>query len=118
MPLQISTELAGEAATFELRGKLTGASAHELVRRIEQARADGVRDLVVDLSWVDEVDSAGLSRLLWCVRRAEVHGHVQLLARRSQVRRLLSTSEHADLLTAPSSGHGVPRPRRRTHTPA
>ena len=52
------------AGTLLLAGELDMASAHELVGRTQELCSQGARELVVDLTRVEFIDSAGLNAIL------------------------------------------------------
>lgn len=57
-----------------LHGRLDTASAPELRTRLEGILAGGTVRLVVDLSSVSFMDSAGLAGLVWALKQARLRG--------------------------------------------
>lgn len=51
-------------AVFKVVGRINLGNADDLTRRVEKAYQEGTRDLVLDLSGVDSLTSAGLRAIL------------------------------------------------------
>jgi anti-anti-sigma factor len=82
---------AGGAVVARVRGRLDFHSAQEAGAQFNQAIADGRGKLIVDLSKVDFVDSAGLGALIGGMRRArQAGGDLYVAAPTEQVKTLLS----------------------------
>jgi anti-sigma B factor antagonist len=62
--LSIQGHREADRCRLLLTGELDVASAHELVGRARELCAQGTRQLVVDLTLVEFIDSAGLSAIL------------------------------------------------------
>src|SRR3990170_6987498 len=65
MEITISQEQARIPVTvFQVEGRINMGNADNLIKQAEQSYADGTRDLVVDLSQVASMTSAGLRAIL------------------------------------------------------
>jgi anti-sigma B factor antagonist len=71
--LSLSHHRDADAATVVARGDIDLSTVDELVNEIAAATAAGVKAVVVDLSEVAFVDSAGISALLRGRRLADEH---------------------------------------------
>jgi anti-anti-sigma factor len=86
-PLRITRERRGGVLVLLLAGRVGVESAAALVTAVADAVASGDRDLVLDLSAVDYVSSAGLKALETAADRcAETHGSLALRAASQPVR--------------------------------
>lgn len=72
------------AATVVLSGRLDALSAPDLRRRLAALDLEGVCDILIDLSDVEFVDSAGLAAMISGMKAARLSGgDVELLRPRS-----------------------------------
>ncbi|HKO10659.1 MAG TPA: STAS domain-containing protein [Acidobacteriaceae bacterium] len=102
MSLETSTErLAGRAAAITLRGSLTARSPlRSLDTEVKNAMFEGVIHLVLDVTSVDYVDSAGLGLLMHIYN--DLHqkgGSLRLCGVQPRLRKILETT-HTDTLLA------------------
>jgi anti-anti-sigma factor len=63
-----------DTAVVPVAGEVTFSNVRDFDRALEQAFADGARNLVIDLTEVTFIDSSGLSALLTASARAREHG--------------------------------------------
>jgi anti-anti-sigma factor len=83
--------LEDDAVRVALDGELSGPSAYTLDDQLRKVEATGPRCLVLDLSGLTFIDSAGLARVLGAHRRAQRDGRRLLVIEGdSAIRRLLS----------------------------
>src|SRR5947208_1651758 len=81
---------ACRAAVLALAGELDLSSAPELERALEEASAQAVERLILDLAELSFMDSTGVSVLIRAKQEAEARGGViAVRAPNGQVRRLL-----------------------------
>lgn len=65
MDINVSQDQARVPVTiFQLEGRINMGNAENLIKQAEQSYADGTRDLVLDLSQVESMTSAGLRAIL------------------------------------------------------
>src|SRR5512144_2893980 len=87
--MQVTTEIRDGRCLARVSGDMTIYVAAELKGRIKELLADA-GDLVLDLSAVEEFDSAGLQLIIWAQREAErLHKRFQLGDRSSTVGELV-----------------------------
>lgn len=68
--MEFNIRSAPVAEVIELSGRITGSEATDLTHRLEEHLASGVvRALVLDLSEVDYMSSAGLGTVVWLAKR-------------------------------------------------
>lgn len=106
--MKMSHENYDQLTVMTLKGDLNAESSDEF-RRVTQARfGENVRDVVLDLSSVEFVDSKGLETLLWLQEQCgERLGQVRLAATAESVMKILEITRllprfdtHADVDTA------------------
>ena len=86
--IDVSSPVAG-VRVVALRGELDLDQAPSLARVLDELRASGSRELVVDLSRLDFVDSSGISTLLGAARAvAADRGMLVVAAPTAHVRRV------------------------------
>src|SRR6185437_5333443 len=106
MSLETSTErLAGRAAAITLRGSLTARSPlRSLDTEVKNAMFEGVIHLVLDVTSVDYVDSAGLGLLMHIYN--DLHqkgGSLRLCGVQPRLRKILETTQTDTLLAIDGS---------------
>jgi anti-anti-sigma factor len=77
--LAIDTDFRDDTVAIRLTGDLDFSSFGLLEAALERLQMDGRCDLVIDLSDVDFIDSAGLRVLLEAHRRTEMRGGTLLI---------------------------------------
>ena len=88
-PFAISRTQTGDESVIAPVGELDLASADQLAREVQSARAAGVTRLVLDLRDVDFIDSTGLRVLLSLRNDAKRNGHtLSLIPPAASVRRV------------------------------
>lgn len=91
---------------FRVHGALTFATVRQVLRAAEQ-HFDGNAQLQIDLSGVDNADSAGLALLVeWYRRAALKSGTIRFVGAPEQLRALAKISEIDQLLMLDSSAVG------------
>src|SRR6185312_16341772 len=91
--LRIRTDFDGDAWTVSLAGELDLSSADQLDTTIAELCADGARQIVVEMSELEFMDSTGLRSLLVGAELCEVNDCELLIGSTSlQVERLFSVS--------------------------
>jgi anti-anti-sigma factor len=66
--------VADDTAVVPVSGEVTFSNVRDFDRRLDQAFADGARNLIIDLSEVTFIDSSGLSALLTASAHARERG--------------------------------------------
>ncbi len=96
----IETADVDGARLIALHGALDLATAPDLCMAILQARDDGYRDVIVDLSDVDFCDSRGLCALYREERECTIHGVCLgiVLPKRSGARRIFELTAATEFL--------------------
>jgi anti-sigma B factor antagonist len=72
--LSITTSDSGERCLIALAGELDIGSAAMLEATLAEACATGTREIVLDMSGVEFIDSSGLSAIVRCKMLCEEHG--------------------------------------------
>lgn len=93
--MEIDHERRGKIDVVHLKGRLVlGDGNTDLCDRSREMLAEGVRRIVIDLTDVSYVDSAGIGELVACAKRAGDAGAVIRLAARDDgpVRRVLTVT--------------------------
>ncbi len=95
--LVIDSSGDGDAVVLTLRGELDLTSAPAFARELKTAESGNPRQLVIDLSGLEFMDSTGLRALLLARERAQSDGY-QLALRRGprQVQRVLELTKTVD----------------------
>jgi anti-sigma B factor antagonist len=94
MELTISSRKAGELEIVSLAGRLTLGDGTSAFRETARKALDAGSDILVDLSGVDYVDSAGLGELVSAYASATSRGrHVKLLRPLKRVHSLLHVTK-------------------------
>jgi len=70
----LSMEVVGNVGVIRVRGEIDGPEAPELAAVAGQLLGNGARDLVVDFSSVEFIDSTGLQALLQAHQQAHAQG--------------------------------------------
>jgi anti-anti-sigma factor len=80
-PFEIAVSSAeGEVKVVALRGELDFADAPSLGRMLDELRADGAREVVIDLSELTFIDSSGISALVGAARAVSSDGGTLVVA--------------------------------------
>jgi anti-sigma B factor antagonist len=89
--MEISRETLGTVEVLRARGRLVlGPPSREFEERTKDLVASGARRIVLDLSGIDYIDSAGLGTLIGCVGAArEAGAGLRLAAVTDRVRQIL-----------------------------
>ena len=97
--MEIKTTIDGTAATFAIAGKLTVQTAPELEAAID-AIPEEVCDLIIDLSEVDYVSSAGLRVLVAAQKKVTAAaGNMRLLSPNDEVFEVFEMTGLSDIFT-------------------
>jgi anti-anti-sigma factor len=105
MDITISQEQGRVPVTlFQVAGRINLGTADELTRRAQKAYQEGTRNLVLDLSGVDSLTSAGLRAILTIMKLLETESTESSSPRgKSQHLKLLSPTEYV-LITIKTAG--------------
>jgi stage II sporulation protein AA (anti-sigma F factor antagonist) len=79
-PLEVTTECADDALIVTLRGRISARSAPRLAAHLESPEFRGFRHVIIDISGVDYVSSAGLLAVDLAAERAGRQGGTVILA--------------------------------------
>lgn len=91
LSIDLKTENRGESLIFKLRGSLDIATAPTVRAALNDATEQGKKELVVDLSQLEFLDSTGLGALIGAHRRAtERDGSLRLVVTEGPIARLLN----------------------------
>jgi anti-sigma B factor antagonist len=91
LTIDVKSEKHGEALVFKLRGSLDLATAPTVRAALTDAAGDANRDLIVDLTQIEFLDSTGLGALIGAHRRATEHnGSLRLVVTEGPIARLLN----------------------------
>ena len=88
MSLQISIRKSGDVTILDLRGRSTidGGESELLSSRLKELVANGVRKLLLNLANLTQVDTSGVSAIIWrYVSLRERGGELKLLCPRGRV---------------------------------
>jgi len=97
--LRIQGQRQDERCTLALAGELDIASAHELVGRAQELCAQGSSQLVVDLTQLEFIDSAGLNAILGVRAVCNEHScELRLTPGKGPVQRLFEVTRVIDEL--------------------
>ena len=89
--IDVKTEDGGELLIFKLRGSLDLATSPTVRAALMEATEKGKRDLVVDLTQLEFLDSTGLGALIGAHRRSTEHGGTfRLIVSDGPIARLLN----------------------------
>ena len=89
--IDLKTEDGGELLIFKLRGSLDLATSPTVRAALMEGTEKGKRDLVVDLTQLEFLDSTGLGALIGAHRRATEHGGTfRLIVSDGPIARLLN----------------------------
>jgi anti-sigma B factor antagonist len=89
--IDLKTEDGGELLIFKLRGSLDLATSPTVRAALMDATEKGKRDLIVDLTQLEFLDSTGLGALIGAHRRATEHGgSFRLIVSEGPIARLLN----------------------------
>ncbi|MBV8332586.1 MAG: STAS domain-containing protein [Candidatus Eremiobacteraeota bacterium] len=89
--IDLKTEDGGELLIFKLRGSLDLATSPTVRAALMEATEKGKRDLVVDLTQLEFLDSTGLGALIGAHRRSTEHGGTfRLIVSDGPIARLLN----------------------------
>lgn len=91
LSIDLKTEDGGEVLIFKLRGSLDLATTPTVRAALLDGTEKGKRDLIVDLTQLEFLDSTGLGALIGAHRRAtENGGSVRLIVNDGPIARLLN----------------------------
>ena len=91
LSVEIRPEHGGDAIVYRLRGTLDLSTAPSLRAALLEAANEGKHDILVDLSYVEFLDSTGLGALSGAHKRALEHGgRVRLVVGEGPIQRLLT----------------------------
>ena len=62
--MEISVKVSDKFCTFQLKGRLDLTSSSELKERVQQCLADGHKNILLNMSQVDFINSSGLGTLV------------------------------------------------------
>jgi anti-sigma B factor antagonist len=97
--LSIQGQRQDERCKLALAGELDMASAHELVGRAQELCAQGASQLVVDLTQLEFIDSAGLNAILGVRTVCSEHScELRLTPAKRPVQRLFEVTRLIDKL--------------------
>jgi anti-sigma B factor antagonist len=93
--MTISEHIVGDVAVIDLQGRVTfGEGAERLRDKVNSLLHQGHRKLLLNLSGVDYVDSAGLGEIVGTFATVRRHGgSLKLLGLTSRIRDLLSITK-------------------------
>ena len=90
----VDEEPDAQTRIIAVTGEIHVTTAPEFSQRLNDAIADGVRDVVIDMSGVEFIDSTGLSVLLNGLRRVTRNdGHLSLVISNPTVLRLFEITK-------------------------
>ena len=91
LSVDLKVEDGGELLIFKLRGSLDLATSPHVRASLMEASEKGNRNLIVDLSQLEFLDSTGLGALIGAHRRAtERGGQMRLIVSEGPIARLLN----------------------------
>ncbi len=91
LSIDLKTENGGESLVFKLGGSLDLATAPTVRAALGDANENGCKDLIVDLTQLEFLDSTGLGVLIGAHRRAaERAGSFRLIVVEGPISRLLN----------------------------
>jgi anti-sigma B factor antagonist len=91
--LEIREEVEGARHTLKVGGELDIASARELEAELRRACSSGAKEVVLDLSGVDFLDSTGFRALIACKEFCQARGCRLTLTRATEpVQRVVDLS--------------------------
>lgn len=96
--LNIKKELNGAELTVALEGRLDTTTAPELENEIKESISD-VKELVLDLSKLEYISSAGLRVLLSTQKKMNTQGSMVVRNAREEVKEIFEVTGFADILT-------------------
>jgi anti-anti-sigma factor len=99
-PFELAVSSAeGAVRVVSLKGELDFDEAPTFARTLDELRADGARDLVVDLAELTFIDSSGISVLVSTARAAASDGGMLVVASpASHVRRVFEIVNLSELM--------------------
>jgi anti-sigma B factor antagonist len=91
LSIDLKTESDGDTLIFKLRGSLDLATSPTVRAALTDATEKGKKDIIVDLTQVEFLDSTGLGALIGAHRRATEHGgSLRLIVSDGAIARLLN----------------------------
>jgi anti-sigma B factor antagonist len=91
LSIDVKKENRGEALLFKLRGSLDIATSPTVRAALVDAADQGSKEIVVDLTQLEFLDSTGLGALIGAHRRATEHGgSLRLVVHEGAISRLLN----------------------------
>lgn len=114
LSIDLKTENGGETLVFKLRGSLDLATAPTVRAALSDANEKGCKDLIVDLTELEFLDSTGLGVLIGAHRRAaERGGAFRLIVVDGPISRLLNITGLIGVFAAYHSIEDAQRDRAR-----
>jgi anti-anti-sigma factor len=102
--MEITVEAAGDATRLKVKGRLDGYWADHLAQALEAEIRRGSHDLLLDLSEVVFLSSAGIGMLVRFYKQLRaIRGALQISSASEQVRKVLDISRLTDMLLAGGS---------------
>ena len=110
--MEITVETSGEATKLKVKGRLDGYWADHLAKALEAEIRRGSHHLLLDLSEVVFLSSAGIGTLVRFYKQLrEIQGSLLVSSASEQVRKVLEISRLTDMLCAgPGAATGVAAP--------
>ncbi|HEY5425676.1 MAG TPA: STAS domain-containing protein [Candidatus Tumulicola sp.] len=91
LSIDLKSENHGETLVFKLRGSLDIATSPTVRAALSDATEKGTKDIIVDLTHLEFLDSTGLGALIGAHRRAAEHGgSLRLIVSEGSIARLLN----------------------------
>ena len=107
--MQISEDKRGDVTVVSIDGSVDALTAGEVDAYLDRLVSEGLTQLVLDLSKVDYVSSAGLRSLLTTLKSArQVGGDLRLAAARESVHKVLAMAGFTSIMKSyPDAGAAV-----------
>lgn len=97
--MKISHEEFDQTSVISLKGEFVADQAETFRRMVNERLSDRTRDIVLELSQAEFIDSKGLESVLWVQEQCgEKLGQVRLAAAHENVRKILELTRLAPLL--------------------
>lgn len=125
MELNVITRREGVRTVVSVAGEIDVYTAPSLRERLAELDAQGISDIVVDMSAVEFLDSTGLGVLVGGLKRARLRGGgLRLVSDQEKILKILRITGlirvfpiHPDLTSALAAGEPAPDPQA-PETPA
>ena len=97
--MQVSTEMLDDVLLFSLAGQINGNNATSLEQNLKAQVDEALYRIVLDLSGVDYISSAGLRVVLWLAKQLREHaGALVLCGLRKNVLEIFEMCGFVDFL--------------------